>query len=322
MKQLRDWNLEDASNYLKSIGLDEVVESISKAGDGNMNCTQRLKTSTKKSYIIKQSSSFCEKYPEVAAPITRLREEVLFYDLARTNPEIKKVTPEKISFDEENFLFLMEDLGQGKDFSYLYEGSEKISKKDLKEIASILSSIHNTKIEEGIFFENMEMRKLNHAHMYDIPLKIDNGLNLDEICPGLNSLKLKLVNNLDYTKKVEQLGQLYLSKGETLLHGDYYPNSWLKCNNKIFIIDPEFGFQGVKEFDIGVAIAHLYLSNHCQENVDSFLGSYTSNFDKKLSLEFAGVEIMRRLLGYAQLPIKKDLKYCEGLINLSIKLVL
>ncbi len=321
MKALRDWNTEDADQYLKSLGLDTGVRQISSAGDGNMNCTQRIVLSNEKSYILKQSSDFCEKYPEVPAPITRLKEEVLFYDLARVNPKLKDVTPNKISFDEKNFLFLMEDLGQGKDFSSLYSG-DRISQVDLKAIASILSEIHNTKISKDVVFDNHEMRKLNHAHMYDIPLQAENGLILDEITPGLNDLKDMLVKNSDYTQRVKELGEMYLASGDCLVHGDYYPNSWLKCDEKIFIIDPEFGFQGVKEFDIGVAIAHLYLSDHDEEIVDLFMENYQGDFDKLLSLQFAGVEIMRRILGYAQLPIKKDLENLKNLFELSMKLVI
>jgi len=320
MKALRDWSIEDADQYLKSLGLETGVEDISSAGEGNMNCTQRIRLASQNSFILKQSSNFCEKYPEVAAPITRLKEEVLFYDLARVNPKLKEVTPNKISFDEKNFLFLMEDLGQGKDFSSLYNG-ERISDIDLRAVASILSEIHNTKIDKDVVFNNHEMRKLNHAHMYDIPLQVENGLNLDEITPGLNDLKNKLINHSGYTKRVKELGEIYLSNGDHLVHGDYYPNSWLKCADKIYIIDPEFGFKGVKEFDIGVAIAHLYLSNHQDNDIEIFFKNYLGEFDKKLSFEFAGVEIMRRILGYAQLPISKELDHLEKLLNRSIALV-
>ena len=57
-----------------------------------------------------------------------------------------------------------------------------------------------------------------------------------------------------------QLGKRYLSEGTSLLHGDYYPGSWLKTKTGLRIIDPEFCFFGPKEYDLGVLRAHLKMA--------------------------------------------------------------
>lgn len=44
--------------------------------------------------------------------------------------------------------------------------------------------------------------------------------------------------------------------------------------------------------------------------------------DDALARQFAGVEIMRRLIGVAQLPLVADLNQKEELLNLSRDLVL
>ena len=120
------------------------------------------------------------------------------------------------------------------------------------------------------------------------------------------------------------LGKVYLSTGETLLHGDYYPGSWLENNGQTYIIDPEFGFHGVKEFDLGVFIAHLMLSSQPQKNLTRMISGYgkRSDFDEGLAVSFAGIEILRRLMGVAQLPLSADLSTKTSLIEKGKNMVL
>ena len=75
MKALREWTISEASQYLESQGLSWKVTELVKAGAGNMNCTLRAR-GDKNSIILKQSSEFCENFPQVAAPIERLKEEL------------------------------------------------------------------------------------------------------------------------------------------------------------------------------------------------------------------------------------------------------
>ncbi len=318
MKALRDWNLEDTQQYLNTKGIHAPVRDLKKAGEGNMNCTMRV-IHDQGSLILKQSSPFCEKFPEVKAPIGRINEEVRFYHLASSNKNLTKFIPHNIFFDEKNYLFAMEDLGEGKDFLSVY-GADKIEENDLKQIARILSEIHATDIS-GSEFTNFEMRELNHAHMYDIPFQENNGLNLDDISNGFTKLAKNYIHSSKILKASKEIGELYLKKGDTLLHGDYYPGSWMKCDDKIFTIDPEFGFIGPKEFDLGVSLGHLHLSDHSQSEIETYLSSYSHPYDENLMSAFAGLEIFRRILGYAQLPMNKDLARLESKLQLAESLI-
>ncbi len=91
-----------------------------------------------------------------------------------------------------------------------------------------------------------------------------------------------------------------------LLHGDYYPGSWLAHPRKgVMIIDPEFAFVGPPEFDVGVLLAHLLMAGYEQPEIVMQLGNYCSppRFSQLLAWAFAGMEVIRRLLGVAQLPL-------------------
>ena len=60
--------------YLKSKSLleaNEVLTKIEKPGEGNMNFTMRAYTSFGRTFIVKQSRDYVEKYPSIPAPANR-----------------------------------------------------------------------------------------------------------------------------------------------------------------------------------------------------------------------------------------------------------
>ena len=89
------------------------------------------------------------------------------------------------------------------------------------------------------------------------------------------------------------------------------------------MIDPEFCFLGEPAFDLGVLLAHLHLSDESarlrERAIDAYRGSERT---QTLARAFAGVEIMRRLIGVAQLPLSHGLDEKRELLELSRKLVL
>ena len=89
------------------------------------------------------------------------------------------------------------------------------------------------------------------------------------------------------------------------------------------IIDPEFCFMGTAAFDVGVMLGHLYLANQPEELIDRVFSSYGADASTAaLSRQCAGVEIMRRLIGVAQLPLGYGIDKKRELLELSQELVL
>ncbi|HMQ10530.1 MAG TPA: phosphotransferase [Oligoflexia bacterium] len=309
----------DLFSYLKNkkwFKAEEQVTDVEKAGEGNMNCTMRIQT-TKKSYILKQARPWVEKFPEIKAPIQRNYVEKAFYDQVAQNELLAAQMPKVLHDDKDSCLLLMEDLGKGTDYADLYKG-KKITDQEIEQLFYILQHLHELEVEDNTVFLNEKMRQLNHAHMFIIPFQDNNGLDLDEITPGLESVKSKVITDKLLLKNINDLGQRYLTSNTgSLLHGDFYPGSWLQTSSGIKVLDPEFCFLGEKEFDYGIMYAHLIVAD---QDVSLFK-TISNRINMSTLLNYAGVEILRRLLGYAQLPIQLDLKQKEQLIQQAITLL-
>ena len=320
-------DLSSLSDYLKGINViadGENVLSVEKPGEGNMNFVLRVKTANR-SFIVKQSRPWVEKYPQISAPSQRTRIESLFYIMVQEDKVLKTYTPQVVAKDGDSNLFVLEDLGETSDFSDLYNG-KRITTAEINSLTTFLIHLHSgfNRASTNYYFTNKDMRKLNHAHIFDLPFNNPDLIDLDAITAGLNSVRNNLLKDYKLVKRAQELGQLYLEDGHTLLHGDYYPGSWLRNEEKIFIIDPEFCFFGPKEFDVGVLSAHLMLSGQPKYLIRQVVETYTKQIelDETLMSCFVGVEIIRRLLGIAQLPLELSIKEKKNLLESARHLVL
>jgi len=308
----------------KWIAANEIILSLTKPGEGNMNYVVRVTTDLR-TFIMKQSRAYVEKYPQIAAPENRVVIEATFYKKIAIHEIIQKRMPQLLGLDSENNVLLLEDLGKANDYSMLYDLNSELSKGEILILVSYLNELHFSfeKVQPDDELENLELRKLNYEHIFNYPFLEENGFDLNTIQDGLQKMAVPFKKDITLKRKVELLGSVYLSKGKYLLHGDYYPGSWLKTEDGIKIIDPEFCFYGLREFDLGILIAHLHLSKQKQNIIDSVVDYYYSPTELNSSIlnQFTGVEIMRRLIGLAQLPLKMKLEDKNQLMQLAYNLI-
>lgn len=298
---------------------NEILLNSEPAGESNMNAVFRITTNLR-SVILKQSKNFVRKYPQIQAPIERIFVEYKFLTLADTDSTLKKYSPKVLDFLPEEHLLIMEDLGKGTDFSEIYKSEIDLILDIVKYLCEYLNALH--KLEPIEFPDNSSMKALNHEHIFVFPFLTDNGFDLDTVQEGLQKLSLKYKNDQVLKRKIVEIGKKYLSQGETLLHGDFYPGSWLKTQNGLKIIDPEFGFQGDPEFDLGVLFAHLDLSQQDETFKQKILQDYVQPISPNLLNQYQGVEILRRIIGIAQLPLSLSLEEKEDLMDKAVELIL
>ncbi len=320
---------EQLGEFLKSTGWispDETIVLIEKPGEGNMNYVLRVRTD-RQSFIVKQSRPWVEKYPQLDAPIERIVVEAQFYDALSEVGELQDFIPALKGFRAEHFIMAVEDLGEASDFTNIYRKSGQISPTELMDLVGFISGLHQVSTAEmrEPFPGNQELKELNAEHIFNYPYLEDNGFDLDIVQAGLQALAMTYKQDEALKKKIERLGEIYLGKGNTLLQGDYYPGSWLRTANGTKIIDPEFAYLGRAEFDLGVLVAHLKMAQTDEAVIEAGLSYYKrigQSFDHELFAGFCGAEILRRIIGLAQLPLDLSLEEKGDLLTWAAESVL
>jgi 5-methylthioribose kinase len=317
--------------YLVERGLAQAGEEVTAelAGEGNMNCVVRLRLADR-SLILKQARPWVEKYPSIAAPVERAASEARFYRFATRDSLVGAMMPCLLDFDEKSALLVMEDLFAAEPLIDCYQGPRRFNQSQLNKLAQYTSALHSLVVpaNEREGFRNTAMRRLNHEHIFDIPLRLNGALSnmLERITPGLDRAADDLRQDRKYCDIVGKLGERYLRhEGPRLIHGDLFPGSLLQTGSgELRVIDPEFCFCGDPEFDIGVFYAHLLLSEHGEDAVSWWLQVALQNkkHSDSLVFQYAGVEIMRRILGVAQLPVRLSLEAKRRLLEQSRAMVL
>lgn len=316
------------------LGGDESIQRVESAGEGNMNWTLRVVTQ-RRSFILKQSRPWVAKFPAIAAPVQRALYEIRFYETVAPIESVSCRMPKLLGSDACQYLLVMEDLGAASDGSFLYEGSGEWLKQNAADFfgeqIDWLGDLHRETMTEHppSDFRNLDLRKLNHEHIFHIPLLDPPELDVDSFTPGLAEVAAWTRKQRSLVEACQSLGQSYLSpdasRPHCLLHGDYYPCSWLFLADGVRIIDPEFCYYGPPEFDLGVLAAHAIFAGFDPSAVEPICDRYRQRAGvparRELVGQWAGIEIIRRLLGYAQLPLDCGLEQKRQWIEWAVELV-
>ena len=323
-------NKELLTQYLANQGWIDPLSTITKVekpGEGNMNLVIRSKLENGRSLILKQANPYVQKYPSIPAPVERIFVEAKFYQTLINFPQVQAYLPHLIGFDPIHRILAVEDLGHGVDFTFIYQKGQQLLPPLIDQAAGFLQALHHMPFEENLvqqFPNNLALRRLNHQHLFIFPLTNDNGLDLDTIQPGLNRIAQQVRGHTLLKQQMEKLGNIYLSQGTTLLHGDFYPGSWLLVQESLKVIDPEFCFFGVAEYDLAILLAHLKMAQANSEDQERIWKTYQpgTTFDHQLMYQFTGMEIIRRLIGLAQLPVDLELHEKDELLQEAVELVI
>ena len=131
--------------YLTTRGLlspGETLLDVSKAGEGNMNCTLRA-TTTRQRLIVKQARPWVEKYDHIAAPWDRSLVEAAFYRAVARCPGLAVLMPRLIDDDADAHVLVLEDVGPYGDFTSLYAGAT-LTASDRTALAAYRRPVHAT----------------------------------------------------------------------------------------------------------------------------------------------------------------------------------
>jgi 5-methylthioribose kinase len=154
---------------LKWLDEQETIVSLSKPGEGNMNCVLRVETATR-SFIVKQSRGYVEKYPQVLAPASRVLTEGALSK--NCGGRYTANHAEALGIDAINNMIALEDLGKPM-ISLFYMMKKKITRTGTQPISRLFEwfapKIQKTVVDDELV--NTELRTLNYEHILNILLK-------------------------------------------------------------------------------------------------------------------------------------------------------
>lgn len=267
---LTEESAAEVARSLKYFSNNEKLE-VSEIGDGNLNYVFRICSSQSgKSIIIKQALPYAKVVGE-SWPLTLDRARIESEALKKAGEIVPEFVPKVYHHDPILAYTAMEDLSsyvilrKGLIEGYRYPHLAKHIGTYLAHTLFYTSDwyLHPFEKKELVKqFSNPELCKITEDLVFTDPF-FDSDTNSfpDALRPAVE----KIWNDDDLIHEVAQLKYAFLTRAESLIHGDLHTGSIFVTENSTKIIDPEFAFYGPIGFDIGQFIANIILNAISQE---------------------------------------------------------
>ena len=319
---------------------------IEEIGDGNLNTVYRVSdaASPARSLVLKHAPPYIKILgPDYPLSIERLTFESRALDVY--NRLASSTVPVQYDFDVDAAVIAMEDLRDAHVLrDMLIAGT--VDTAIAEQIGRFMGIVHSQTYVDNIGkataqnyrqqFANTTMQSITADYVFTFPFT-EHETNF--WTPGLEPDIQRLKADTDFLRQVAHLKRVFLTAQQGVTHGDLHTGSVLVQDNTAKVIDAEFAFYGPVGFDLGLYWANYFLSYFSHQDalsvqsalktgVGQVWDTYTAEFTmvdvglKARVLEnifrdavgFAGLEILRRLIGAAHV---KDI---EGIADLSRKL--
>ncbi|QBK12643.1 S-methyl-5-thioribose kinase [Thermoactinomyces vulgaris] len=235
-------------------------------GDGNLNLVFRIADhSTGRSLIFKQALPYARVVGE-SWPLTLDRSRIEAEALKLAARRVPDLVPAVYFYDDQLALTVMEDLS---DHIILRKGliaGEEYPRlaKDLAEyLAHTLFFTSEYYLDAGEKkekvrrFINPEMCKITEDLVFTDPYY---DAETNSFNPLIRETVESIWNDDRLKKEVAHLKERFMTRAQSLLHGDLHTGSVMVKKDSTKVIDPEFAYYGPIGFDVGAVIANLFLS--------------------------------------------------------------
>ena len=304
---------------------------IEEIGDGNLNTVYRVSdaTQTERSIVLKHAPPYIKILgPDYPLSIKRLTFEARALELY--DRLANGTVPTQYDFDPEAAVIAMEDL---RDAHVLRDDLIKgtVDTAIAEQIGRFMgiahSQTHINNLDSATAqhykqqFANTTMQAITADYVFTFPFT-EHETNF--WTPGLEPEVQRLKADTDFLEQTEHLKQIFLTAQQGITHGDLHTGSVLVKDNTAKVIDAEFAFYGPVGFDLGLYWANYLLTYFAHQDnpraqsalktaIRQTWQTYTTEFQmtdtelKTKTLEnifheaigFAGLEILRRLIGAA-----------------------
>lgn len=272
-------------DYVPSITLKEPV-TVSMIGDGDLgqdvegdgycNFVFRIQDANS-SFIVKQSTPTLRRRGKNLDP-NRNRKE---YEIMKLRSEIvPQYVPKLYSIDYDNHVFIMEDVSNLKLIRYQLNENRRFPEL-AKQGAHYLAATHFYTSE--FYLSSADYRKLLSDFMNaELRVVMEDGIFLhifgsDRYDPACGPEYEAYCKSIRYDEKLQfqryKLRHLFMSKSETLIHGDFHTSNLFADDETLKVIDMEYTFGAPFSYDLGFIIANL-LAQLCSAAFRPFDSGY------------------------------------------------
>ncbi|HIX71999.1 MAG TPA: phosphotransferase [Candidatus Anaerobutyricum stercoripullorum] len=297
----------EAPVQVNVIGEGELSEDVE--GDGYCNFVFRV-ADKNASYIVKQSTSHLRRRGKAVTP-KRNRYE---YEIMQLRSKIvPQYVPTLYHGDFENNVFIMEDVSNLKLVRYQMNENHRLPEL-ASQVSQYLAATHFYTSE--FYLESEKYRSLlSHFMNAEIRHVMEDGIFLgifgaDEFDPACGPEFAEYCGNIyrdtEITFQRFKLRHLFMSKSETLIHGDFHTSNMFADDTHLKVIDMEYTFGAPFSYDLGFIMAN-FISQFCSAAFRPF----ENESDRKGCLSYL-ITIMHLLytdyIGYFTEYWEKDAK--------------
>ncbi|MBA4781840.1 MAG: S-methyl-5-thioribose kinase [Rhizobiales bacterium] len=276
-KQYKALGTETITGHLASISAVRTVLGdtpdrwqAEEVGDGNLNLVFIVRAG-RKSVIAKQALPYVRLVGE-SWPLPLSRAYFEHEALMRQEVAVPGLTPKLIAYDHDMALIVMEHLTPhiilrkgfiaGQRYPYLAEHAGRFMAETLFSYSDLALDGETKRNNVALFSGNHVMCALTEQVIFDDPY-FDAPLNR-HTSPQLDALSAEIRHDSTLKIAAQELKTLFMSKTQTLLHGDLHTGSIMVTEDDTRVIDPEFAFYGPMGFDIGALMANFLLAYFSQ----------------------------------------------------------
>jgi len=324
---LDESNLAD---YLRGRGLVRAGEAVQaeKAGDGNINWVRRVRRSGPGgTFVVKQARPALERFPQYSVTTERILFEARYYEsVAPLDPEA--LCPRVLDFDPDARVLVLEDLGDVPRLDRVLESGDDTGGA-LEVLVRFLARVHQGTRDRAELldrFHNPEMQRLHGDHIFELPLRPNDF----PLAPPVAERAAALRNDRELVAIADGLYARYLGTRRALVHGDVQGANVLLTPDGPRLLDAEIAHVGDPAFDVGILLAHVLLpapGPPARARAAALWSIYRDASDEAALPDpedvsrYAGVEVLRRIIGAARVPSAEEPRRALAALDLATELL-
>ncbi|WP_180898313.1 S-methyl-5-thioribose kinase [Martelella soudanensis] len=243
---------------------------VREVGDGNLNLVFIVEGGGR-SMIVKQALPYVRLVGE-GWPLPLTRSFFEYSALVRQAERAPESVPEVYYFDERQAIIVQEFLSphiilrkaliDGQMLPRLAQDIGLFMARTLFRGSDLSMEAAARKKDMALFAGNDALCDITEALVFTDPY-YDAEMN-SHTSPELDGIVAKLRADRDLKVTAQEMKQAFVTRAETMLHGDLHTGSIMVTEDETRVIDPEFAYYGPMAFDVGMLLANYWMSYFSQ----------------------------------------------------------